>query len=301
LLSNTFALGQSTFTGGSGTLSFGSLTAATFGGLSGNSNLALSNTSSAAVALTVGANGESTSYAGILSGGAGSSLTKQGAGQLTLTGNNTFTGLTTVEQGALAVNGGLAGGLSVLAGATLMGSGTIGGDATIAGIHAPGNSPGIETFASNLTYLTGASVIWDLQANTADAGLRGIAYDGINVGGNLTFSGSTTLSLDFGGLGTGSVAWSNAFWDVAQQWVLYSVGGSTTGTSNFTLLSNTNSWIDSAGVAFSSSSRKDNKFEVVQEGNNVLLQYVIVPEPAAVTLALIGIAAAAYAARRRRS
>jgi len=124
---------------------------------------------------------------------------------------------------------------------------------------------------------------------------------GINVGGNLTFSGSTTLSLDFGGLGTGSVAWSNAFWDVAQQWVLYSVGGSTTGTSNFTLLSNTNSWIDSAGVAFSSSSRKDNKFEVVQEGNNVLLQYVIVPEPAAVTLALIGIAAAAYAARRRRS
>jgi hypothetical protein len=182
-----------------------------------------------------------------------------------------------------------------------MGSGTIGGDATIAGIHAPGNSPGIETFASNLTYLAGASVIWDLQANTADAGLRGIAYDGINVGGNLTFSGSTTLSLDFGGLGTGSVAWSNAFWDVAQQWVLYSVGGSTTGTSNFTLLSNTNSWIDSAGVAFSSSSRKDNKFEVVQEGNNVLLQYVIVPEPAAVTLALIGIAAAAYAARRRRS
>jgi len=124
----------------------------TIGSLAGGANIALgSNT------LSLGGLGTSTSYAGTMSGSG--SLTKQGAGQLTLTGNNTFTGLTTVEQGALAVNGGLAGGLSVLAGATLMGSGTIGGDATIAGIHAPGNSPGIETFASNLTYLAGASVI----------------------------------------------------------------------------------------------------------------------------------------------
>jgi len=267
----------------------------TIGSLAGGANIALgSNT------LSLGGLGTSTSYAGTMSGSG--SLTKQGAGQLTLTGNNTFTGLTTVEQGAIAVNGGLAGGLSVLAGATLMGSGTIGGDATIAGIHAPGNSPGIETFASNLTYLTGASVIWDLQANTADAGLRGIAYDGINVGGNLTFSGSTTLNLNFGGFGSGSVNWEDSFWNESREWLLYSVSGTTTNFGNFVLTSAPASWIDSTGTSFASSSRStDGSFSVVQQGSNVLLQYVIVPEPAAVTLALIGIAAAAYAVRRRRS
>jgi len=41
-------------------------------------------------------------------------------------------------------------------------SGTIGGLATISGIHSPGNSPGIETFLSDLSYTGGSSqVIWD--------------------------------------------------------------------------------------------------------------------------------------------
>ena len=59
-LANALALQQSTFNcGSSGTagLSFGTLTAATFGGLQGTNNFTLLNTASAAVALSVGNNG----------------------------------------------------------------------------------------------------------------------------------------------------------------------------------------------------------------------------------------------------
>ena len=65
-----------------GTLSFrGSVgtVAATLGGLKGSRNLSLVNSSAAAVALTVGNNGQSTTYSGGLSS-TGASLTKIGAG-----------------------------------------------------------------------------------------------------------------------------------------------------------------------------------------------------------------------------
>ena len=71
-LSGGSALQNSTLdmnSGDGGGLSFGALTAARIGGLMGSRNLAMTNASSAAVALTVGSNGASTSYSGILSGG----------------------------------------------------------------------------------------------------------------------------------------------------------------------------------------------------------------------------------------
>lgn len=52
----------------SGSLSFGSLTAATLGGISGAGGLALANASGAAVSLTVGNAGATSTYAGNLSG-----------------------------------------------------------------------------------------------------------------------------------------------------------------------------------------------------------------------------------------
>jgi hypothetical protein len=109
----------------------------------------------------------------------------------------------------------------------------------------------------------------------------------------------TTLTLNFGGTGVGSVAWSNSFWNDPKQWTLFTVTGTTTNFSNFQLANNPASWVDSTGQAFSASSRNTNTFNVVQSGNNIVLQYV--PEPTAVTLALIGIAASVYVASRRRS
>lgn len=83
-----------------GTLSFGALTSATLGGLSGAQSLALTNASSGNVALTVGNNNVTSSYAGALTGGG--SLTKAGSGTVTLSGANLYTGGTTVNAGTLA-------------------------------------------------------------------------------------------------------------------------------------------------------------------------------------------------------
>ncbi len=107
-LSDAFNLQNSTVnlvTGG-GSVSFGTLTAARFGGLSGNKGLVLENSdfAPAAIALTVGGNNQNTTYTGILSGSG--SLVKTGTSILTLGGVNTFTGDTTVNAGELLVGSG---------------------------------------------------------------------------------------------------------------------------------------------------------------------------------------------------
>lgn len=95
--------------GTGGSLSFGVLTSATLGGLEGDKNLVLEETTNTPVALTIGGNGQNTVYTGVL-GGAGS-LTKTGAGTTLLTAANTYTGATTVNTGILeladsgAING----------------------------------------------------------------------------------------------------------------------------------------------------------------------------------------------------
>ncbi len=74
---------------------------------------------------------------------------------LSLSGNNTYSGATTVSAGKLVINGNQSaatGVVTVAAGAALGGSGTVGGATTIAGSHTPGNSPGVQTFASDLAH-----------------------------------------------------------------------------------------------------------------------------------------------------
>ena len=94
------------------------LGSATLGGLTGSGKLALQDQASspAAVNLTIGGNGTSTIYAGVLSGAG--SLYKVGAGTVTLANNNTYTGGTTINAGAiqlgdgLSVNGSVAGNIT---------------------------------------------------------------------------------------------------------------------------------------------------------------------------------------------
>ncbi|MGA2066342.1 MAG: autotransporter-associated beta strand repeat-containing protein [Thermoguttaceae bacterium] len=106
-LGNTAALQQSTLdTSGGGVLSFGSLGSATLGGLTGPGTLTLANTASAAVALSVGNNNNSTTFSGTLQGAG--SLIKIGTGTLTLSGSNTYSGGTTVSGGTLQLGDGAA-------------------------------------------------------------------------------------------------------------------------------------------------------------------------------------------------
>jgi len=73
-----------------------------------------------------------TAAANLRAGSPSGGLTKNGAGTLTLTGNNTYTGLTTVTAGTLQLDGSVASNLTVQAGGRLIGSGSIGGNLTVA-------------------------------------------------------------------------------------------------------------------------------------------------------------------------
>jgi autotransporter-associated beta strand protein len=243
-----------------------------------------------------------------ISGTSSSAVIKRGSGTLVLSGTSGYAGPTTVEAGGLAVNGNLASSLtSILSGATLSGVGLINGTVTIAGNHAPGNSPGTQSFTDNVTYLGGAGLTWELAGNTASASSRGTLYDGVNLtGGNLAFSGSTAMSLSFDGGGS-LVDWADPFWATSRSgtngWLVYDMttgiatGGTTTGAS-FLAISGS-SWLDANGVQLLAA-RPYASFGLEQVGQDVYLTFTAVPEPAAVGLAGIGAAVASVGLLRRR-
>lgn len=102
VLANSLALQGSTVTTGGAGLVFDSSVAShtfTFGGLSGTTDLALTDNASGAVTLIIGNNGTSQTYSGVLSGAG--ALTKVGAGIQTFSTAQTYTGATTVKGGTL--------------------------------------------------------------------------------------------------------------------------------------------------------------------------------------------------------
>ena len=103
---NQLALQDSVLTLNGGTIAFDSAVtgnAFTVGGLSGSANLALQNTSSAAIALSVGGGNNTATYSGSLS--LGGSIIKVGTGTQTLSGTNSYTGTTSASNGELILSG----------------------------------------------------------------------------------------------------------------------------------------------------------------------------------------------------
>ena len=223
------------------------------------------------------------------------SLTVMG-GSLNLIASNTYSGLTRVQGGKLAVNGSIAGELQVDAGATLGGSGTIGGNAVLSGTHGPGNSPGLQSFGSSLSYKSTSTVLLEFTQNSTSG--RGVSFDGIDVAGDLSFDPGAVMSLTFNGVGS-SVNWNDQLWNnyvkTSDGWLLYSVGGTLSGLNNLII---SGSFLDSNGLALSSA-RPDSYFNLYQVGNNVYLNYAV-PEPSTYALFGIGALALIMAYRRRR-
>ncbi|CAI1981767.1 Extracellular serine protease precursor [Serratia marcescens] len=93
-------------------------------------------------------------------------LTKQGIGTLVLTGNNTYSGPTLVNQGRLAINGSVTSAVSVQNGGIVGGSGTVGSlTARRGGTVAPGNSIGTLNVAGNVSFEPGSRYAVEVGPN----------------------------------------------------------------------------------------------------------------------------------------
>jgi autotransporter-associated beta strand protein len=143
----------------SGTVAFTAASTQTYnvGGLKGSRDLAIGGNT-----LSVGGNGQSTTYAGSLSGTG--ALAKQGAGTLTLSGNNSYTGGTNLSAGVLAVGG-----------ASALGTGTL-----------ALNGGALSAAAGGVSFANAVS----LNANTTIAG-----SDALTISGNVTLNGFNTLTF----------------------------------------------------------------------------------------------------------
>ena len=131
-------------------------------------------------------------------------IVKSGAGTMTLTEANTFTGLTSVQEGALVLTGSLSGSVNVANGATfdvagvgggfvlgaaqtLSGTGSVVGGTTVNGTLSPGNSIGTLSFSSSLA-LGGTSAF-----EISKTGFT-LASDLAAVSGALTLGGTLNVT-----------------------------------------------------------------------------------------------------------
>jgi autotransporter-associated beta strand protein len=213
---------------------------------------------------------------------AATNLVKAGLGTMLLSGSNGYTGSTAVNAGRLVIDGSILGtsGVTVAAGAVLGGSGSIGGLTTVSGTLAPGNSPGELTLASLLLDSTATTLIE--VTGTA----RGSQYDGITLtqAGGLTYGG--TLSFDF----------ANLLGDNTTLDIFRFTGSSAGGFAS----------VASTGSYTGTWTNNNDGTHSLQQGSQTLTfsqlsgDVIIVPEPGAIALAGMGLAAAAAHTWSRR-
>lgn len=147
-------------------------------------------------------------------------LTKAGAGKLTLNAANTHSGSVTVSGGTLAVNGSLASGgtLTVSSGTALSGTGTIAKNTSVSGTLAPGNSAGTITHTGSLTIAASGRVAWELTTNL-DSG-AGVNFDRVSAAG-VTASAGAAINVVLDSPGS-AVDFTDAFWTQSRTWTAVS-------------------------------------------------------------------------------
>ncbi len=293
--------------GGTGALNFQNRSGIRYGAAFNN----LRSITLAASGGSLDTNGFDVSYSNVISGSG--PFVKRGAGGLTFTTNQTFTGATTIEAGTLIVNGSMAssgitvGNISSLStSAVLAGGGTVGN--VIVGAAAnntgatlrPGNGKGISSGTTlntgNLTFRTGAHLAMQLGRTSGGSSLAGDVSDHVSVTGTVSLSGDLQLSLL---TGTG--------YQLKQNDVLYLIlnDGSDAVTGIFQSL-NGQAMNLSEGATFSFDSAIWSISYIANGdgglvGNDVALTLTtVIPEPGTLPLVLAGVGALLFLSQRRR-
>jgi len=157
--------------------------------------------------LTVGGNGLSTLFSGVIQDGgtSGGSFAKTGAGTLTLGSANTYTGATTVSQGVLAatnntgsatgtgavsVTAGTLGGSGIMAGAVTIGTGS-GTGAFLAPAHG-GNKQLTLTIQGSVTFNSDATYTYTFKAKRNRSKTDKVVANGVTINSGASFNLSGT-------------------------------------------------------------------------------------------------------------
>jgi fibronectin-binding autotransporter adhesin len=189
----------------------------------------------------------------------------------------------------LTVNAGLG---TLLVGGNLKGSGTVNGSVQFlaSSVHAPGNSPGVQTITGSADYDSGSTFAWELDTNYAQLTLQSgtPVFDQVSIAGGLNIDSGANITLTFNGVGS-TVDFNNVFWGTSQQWL---VAESTNLTGSWTLSGVS---VDSLGNLYSDYGT----FTLTSVNDDVYLNWTVVPEPSTALLAGLGIAGLLI--RRRRN
>lgn len=253
------------------------------------------------------------------------SVTQAGLGTTTFNTAHTYSGDTLIKAGTLKLDlaGGIpnstriivgdagssnakldvttkTGGFTVGAAQTLFGIGQIDGNTLILGKHSPGNSPGLQSMNGNLGYGGGSQLDWELAANVSSdsLGLRGMNFDGVDVigAGVLTIQAGVTSNLIFNAAGS-TVDWNNAFWDSDHTWLVYDNTNAPTLPLG-SIFETINVSADSLGATLT-----DGAFSWSTVGNDLHLNYTVIPEPSTWVLgalSFLGLSIAGWGKKTKR-
>lgn len=192
-INNNFGYGKATVDVGAGIYFYHLTNGRTIrlGALSGVSGAKLTSSSTWVVG---GNNNESTTFAGTISG-TDTKLTKEGTGTLTLSGANTYTGLTDVTNGTLLIantTGSATGtnAVTVRLGGKFGGTGIASGNVTVYAnsfLQLQNNAIGALNVGGNLTLSSNSNMNIDVNASNNQT-------DAVNVGGSISLNGNLTIN-----------------------------------------------------------------------------------------------------------